>query len=178
MDIIKKRKITAFDIKNSYSSTKILDKYDFKKINLNSLLFQTGYLTIKELDIATGDIILDYPNKEVASSFSLHLLDELTSDNIDETYNLLYKMKKSFIENEIEEFIEYVNILFKNIPYLIVHKTEKYFHSLFYLVIKMLGFKIDAEVLTIKNRIDAIVKTDENIYIIEFKINQSAKVAI
>ncbi len=75
-------------------------------------------------------------------------------------------------------YIEYVNILFENIPYLIVHKTEKYFHSLFYLVIKMLGFKIDAEVLTIKNRIDAIVKTDENIYIIEFKINQSAKVAI
>ncbi len=87
-------------------------------------------------------------------------------------------MKKSFIENEIEEFIEYVNILFENIPYLIVHKTEKYFHSLFYLVIKMLGFKIDAEILTIKNRIDAIVKTEENIYIIEFKINQSAKVAI
>ena len=178
LDIIRKRKLTAFDIENTYSTTEILDKYDFTRININSLLFQTGYLTIKKIELATGDITLDYPNKEVASSFSFLMLSELTTENIDETNNLLYKMRKCFINNEIEEFIEYLNILLENIPNLIVHKTEKYFHSLFYLVIKMLGFYIEAEVLTIKSRIDAVIRTETNIYIIEFKINQSAEKAI
>ena len=56
--------------------------------------------------------------------------------------------------------------------------SEKYFHSLFYLVLKIIGYNIDAEVLTISGRIDAVVKTDDNIFILEFKINQSAKKAI
>lgn len=72
-----------------------------------------------------------------------------------------------------QEFSQVIN---NNCIY--VDKTEKYFHSLFYLVLKIIGYIIDAEVLTIKGRIDAVVKTDDNIFIIEFKINQSAKKAI
>ena len=41
-----------------------------------------------------------------------------------------------------------------------------------------MGYQIEAEILTIDGRIDAVVKTDDDIYIIEFKINQSAKKAI
>ncbi|OQY03120.1 MAG: hypothetical protein B6I20_05710 [Bacteroidetes bacterium 4572_117] len=178
MDIIKTRKLTAFDIDNSYSSSEILDRYDFEKINFNSLLFQTGYLTIKELDITNGELVLGYPNREIAQSFSFNMLSECTIGKLDETSNLLQKIKQSFNNNNIDEFIEYLNILFENIPYLIVDKSEKYFHSLFFLVIKILGYNIEAEVLSIKNRIDAVVKSKNNIYIIEFKINQSAKKAI
>ena len=178
LDLIRNKKFTAFDIENTYISTKILDNYNFKKINLISLLFQTGYLTIKEFDIATGDLMLSYPNKEVASAFSLHILSEFSTGQLDQTDSLLYKIRKNILNNEIEEFIEHLNILFENISNIIVHKTEKYFHSLFYLVIKMLGFNIEAEILTIKNRIDAVLKTETHIFIIEFKINQSAEKAI
>ncbi len=46
------------------------------------------------------------------------------------------------------------------------------------MIMKMLGFEIDVEIETIDGRIDAVVKTDDNIYIIEFKVNQSSDVAI
>ncbi len=49
---------------------------------------------------------------------------------------------------------------------------------MFYLVMKLIGFEIETEILTIDGRIDAVVKTDDHIYIIEFKINQAAKTAI
>ena len=68
--------------------------------------------------------------------------------------------------------------IIENIPNIIVHKIEKYFYLLFYLVVKMLGFYIEAEILTIRGRIDAVIKTETNIYVIEFKINQSAQKAI
>ncbi|MEA3452230.1 MAG: AAA family ATPase, partial [Bacteroidota bacterium] len=178
MDIIKTKKLTPFDIENTYISTEMLDKYDFNDIHFESLLFQTGYLTIKEYDILCGEITLDYPNKEVAKSFSAHILSELTSGELNKTDNLLHKIRRAFLANEIDKFIEYVNIMFRKIPYTILENKEKYFHSLFYLIIKILGFQIEAETLTIDGRIDAVVKTKSHIYIIEFKINQTAEKAI
>ena len=178
MEIIKEKKLIAYDVEHTYTTAKILDSYDFKNINLDSLLFQTGYLTIKEYDLATGEITLGYPNKEIDDSFSTHFLAEFTTGAIDVTEDLLHRIRRCFMKNDMEELIEHINTLFANIPYNLIEKTERYFHSLFYLVLKIIGFTIDAEILTIKGRIDAVVKTNEHIFIVEFKINQSAKKAI
>ncbi|OQX96323.1 MAG: hypothetical protein B6I20_14555 [Bacteroidetes bacterium 4572_117] len=178
MDIIKNKKITAFDIENSYTSSSLLDKYDFANINLNSLLFQTGYLTIKKIDIRTGRITLNYPNKEVEASFSQNIINVLTSGDVDLTQSLIYKIADNFSDNTIDKFINNINILFKNIPYSIIEDKESYYHSLFYLMMKMTGYQIEAEILEIDGRVDAVVKSEDNICIIEFKINQTAKKAI
>ena len=179
MDIIKEKKITAFDLEDdNKTSTDILDKYDFKNINLNSLLFQTGYLTIKSKNLRSGRIMLGYPNKEVEESFSKHIVVELTSGQIDRTQSLLYKIVDSFEDNTIYKFIKYLNVIFKNVPYKIIENTESYYHSLFYLLMKLTGYEIEAEIMTIDGRVDAVIKTETNIFIIEFKINQSAKTAI
>lgn len=178
MTIIKERNLTAFDIENTNSSTSILDKYDFTDIRFDSLLFQTGYLTIDTLNITNGRIKLNYPNREVAEAFSEHIVATLSNAGFSKTENLLFDIGESFTNNEMDKFIKYLNTLFKNIPYSLIDDKEKYFHSLFYLVMKMVGFEIDAEILTIDGRIDAVVKTDNTIYIIEFKINQSAQKAI
>ncbi len=178
IELIKKRNLTAFDMENRSTNNTILDKYDFKKIDLNALLFQTGYLTIESIDEMTGKIKLAYPNKEVAQSFSHNILAELSCTPEDETISLLFKIEDNFTENKIGKFIENVGELLKTIPYTLVEKSEKYFHSLFFLILKLIGFHIDTEILTIDGRIDAVVKTDNHIFIIEFKINQSASQAI
>ncbi len=175
---IKKRKVLPYRLEKEVISTETLDKYEIDNITLLPLLFQTGYLTIKKHDLATNEYELSYPNNEVARSFSKHFLAEHTTGKYDITDSLLYKIRRSFVDNDIEELIENLNILFENIPYTLVERSEKYFHSLFFLVIKIIGFIIEAETLTIKGRIDAVVKTKDNIYIIEFKINQSADKAI
>ena len=178
MDIIKEQKLTPFDIEHTYTSTEILDKYDFKNIKLSSLLFQTGYLTIESINLRNRRIKLHYPNNEVEEAFSKHILAKLADAYLDRTDSLLFKIADSFSDNTIEKLIQFLNTLFKNIPYSIIEDKESYFHSLFYLVMKLTNYQIDAEVLTIDGRIDAVVKTDTDIYIIEFKINQSAKKAV
>ncbi len=179
LKLIREKNYTPFDLEKSHISTKILDKYEIKNMSLLPLLFQTGYLTIKHKDLRTRRITLDYPNFEVEEAFSVHLLSEFTIGKVDKTEMLVFDMIDSFAENKTEEFIEYVNYLLREIPYTIAenHK-ENYYHSLFYLIMKMIGLNIDAEILTIDGRIDAAVRTDENIFIIEFKINQSAQKAI
>jgi hypothetical protein len=59
------RKFDRFDVENSVIDSSMLDKYDIENLALIPLLFQTGYLTIKKLDSMTGEMVLDYPNKEV-----------------------------------------------------------------------------------------------------------------
>ncbi len=178
IEIIKRQGITAFDIDNRTTNSSILNKYDFKNINLTSLLFQTGYLTIESINEQSDRIKLSYPNKEVEQSFSQNILADTSCTPEDETISLIFDIEDNLVANKIDDFIENINDLFKNIPYTLVEKSEKYFHSLFFLVIKLVGFHIDTEVLTINGRIDAVVKTEDNIFIIEFKINQSAKLAI
>ena len=96
------------------------------------------------------------------------MLSKLTIDQTDTASNILYDIKNAFKSDEIDELIEHINILFENMPSILIHKTEKYFHSLFFLIIKMIGFDVDAEILTMKSRIDAVVKNKNNIYIVEF----------
>lgn len=175
---IKHEHYTAFDIENRTVNLSLLDKYDLQNMSLIPLLFQTGYLTIKSYDIFRNTLVLDYPNKEVADSFTTHILAELTLGKLDKTDMLLVDIVKSFDNHEMNKFISLINILFKNIPYTLIEEKENFFHSLFYMVMKLIGYKIESEILTIDGLIDAVIKTDQKIYIIEFKIDQSAEKAI
>jgi hypothetical protein len=178
MQKIKDEQYTAFDIEKRKIDHGLLDKYSIENMSLLPLLFQTGYLTIKEYDIFQNTIVLDYPNKEVADSFTRHILSELTIGKMDKSNMLLDDMGDAFDQEDIDKFISQLNILFKNIPYSIIENKEKYFHSIFYMVMKLIGYKIECEILTIDGRIDAVVLTEKNIFIIEFKIDQDADAAI
>ena len=169
---------TPFDIEKKETDVGLLEKYNLKNLSFFPLLFQTGYLTIKKYDIFDGTIILDYPNKEVAKSFSMHILTELTSGNHDKTNVLVVDFAKAISNLEIEKVIKNINHLFKVIPYTLLDDKEKFYHSIFYTVLKLLGVRIESEILTIDGRIDAIVKTETAIIVIEFKIDQSADVAL
>ena len=175
---IKNEHYTSFDIENKVINPGLLDKYDLKNMSLIPLLFQTGYLTIKKWDIFDNLITLDYPNKEVADSFTTHTLAELTIGALDKTDMLLVEIVETFNSHNIQKFISHINTLFRNIPYTLIDEKEKYFHSVFYMVMKLVGFRIETEILTIDGRIDAVIKTKDKIYIIEFKINQDAGKAI
>ena len=176
--LIKEKKYTAFELQNTTIFRGDLDKYEITNISLIPLLFQTGYLTIKSVNLKKGTITLDYPNKEVERSFSIHLLADLSDGKTDKTSSMLVDISEALENNSIEKFIELINILFKGIAYTIVDTKEKYFHSIFHIIVKLLGITIESEVLTIDGRIDAVVFTDDYIYIIEFKAGYDSKKAI
>lgn len=55
---------------------------------------------------------------------------------------------------------------------------EKYYQTIFYLLFKLIGLRVSAEVRTNDGRIDAVVETEHSIYLFEFKLNQDAEVAL
>lgn len=176
--LIKNQNYTTFDIAEITVSKGSFDKYEVHDISIIPLLFQTGYLTIKEINYKDNTVHLDYPNKEVASAFSLHLLSYIINRKTASTSTFIIEMINSLRENNINEFIDLINAIFEGIPYSLVDNKEKYFHSYFHLIIKMIGFTIESEILTIRGRIDSVLCTEKYIYIIEFKLNQDPLKAI
>ena len=82
---------------------------------------------------------------------------------------------------EAQDFIECFKILFKDIAYPIhpskgasISNMERYYHSMFYLVLRLLGHNIQAEVLTSRGRIDPVITTERFIYVVEFKLGDAA----
>ena len=144
------------------------------KKSYNSLLYQSGYLTIKssfEEDIAE----FDFPNEEVRKAFSKILLSLYIGEKNEfkGAYALVYLR-----EGKIDEFIATVKSVFAFIPSDIKSKYESAYQIGFCCMMRSIGAQIRAEEPTNKGRIDAVIETRKYVYIIEFKVNSSADVAI
>jgi len=152
--------------------------YEVENLAITPLLYQTGYLTIKDYDAEKRKYTLSYPNQEVEESFLLWLIStySYTERSLNETY--LWEIVDALEDNDLDTVFDVLDIFFANIPYDIQIKHEKYYHSIFYLIFMLIGFRTNAEVRTNKGRIDAVVELDQHIYLFEFKLDQSAKIAM
>ena len=165
----------AFDLSDlsSYDIVELVGENVSKK-SYNSLLYQSGYLTIKssfEEDIAE----FDFPNEEVRKAFSKILLPLYIGEKNEfkGAYALVYLR-----EGKIDEFISTVKSVFAFIPSNIKSKYESAYQIGFCCMMRSIGAQIRAEEPTNKGRIDAVIETRKYVYIIEFKVNSSADVAI
>lgn len=154
------------------------DHHEVTRPNLIPLLFQTGYLTIDHYDEATQNYHLKFPNQEVKRSFFNHLLmgfTELDESNLTTHFRTL---AKSLAEKNLKDFFEALNILFAEIPYSLHIAKESYYHSLIYLVLRSLKFKVESETPSSLGKLDMVVFQDHKIFIFEFKFNGSAQEAV
>ena len=152
--------------------------YSIKHLQLIPLLFQTGYLTIKEKK-ANDLYVLNYPNSEVRNSLLQNIIGFLAHTDYSYSTPTVIHLREAFENNKLEHLIRLIKSIFKNIPNQIFKaKGEFYYHSLIYLVFFYLGEYIESEINTNDGRLDAVVKTTHYIYILEFKLDESGQVAL
>ena len=152
--------------------------YEIDKIPLIPLLWQTGYLTIDRYNPETDNYKLRYPNKEVRDSFFNHFLSTLSQTNIAALKNFIREFDKALREKNLEEFFKILKTFYANIPYTIQLSYEKYYQTIFYIILRLIGSNIDVEITTNEGRIDAIIGTANTVYIFEFKLNKTADEAL
>lgn len=148
------------------------------------LMYQTGYLTIKETDTsgATPLYLLGFPNEEVRISLFNVLLSSYTNHHI-RTDAITQSLEKALKNKRPHEFMKQMQAFFRLIPYDIcpytaVPQREAYYQSIFYTALTVMGFNIQVELATNIGRIDATVTTENTIFIIEFKLNKTAEAAL
>jgi hypothetical protein len=153
--------------------------FEVEKLNLMALMYQTGYLTIKDYDEKTQIYTLSYPNREVKESFLESLSNYFSCANVSyDAGSFVSKLASAFGKNDLDRVFEVLNTFYSNINYDIKIKREKYYQTVFYLLFTLLGYHISVESRTNKGRMDAVIKTDTHIYVIEFKLDKTAEKAL
>ncbi len=155
---------------NNELSADAFSSYEIENLEVLPLLFQTGYLTIKNYDKQMRLYELGYPNFEVNNAFTERLIKTFSCLEPGMAEGYIVKLIRSLHSNDLENFFEVLRIFFANIPYTIQLKQEKYYQTIFYLIFSLLGLRIQAEVTTNRGRIDAVVELKESVYIFEFKL--------
>ncbi len=142
------------------------------------LLYQSGYLTIRDYDEELEQFILDYPNEEVESSFSRALLEQYTQASSELSRSLYTRLPRSLIKGEPEQALEVLRRFFASIPYDLIQKRENYYQTAIHLIFTMLGLNCRSEVRISSGRIDTLVETKNFVYCFEFKLDGSAEEAL
>ncbi|MDZ7879675.1 MAG: AAA family ATPase [Saprospiraceae bacterium] len=179
--LIKQMKIqTIFNVENVSVNTTQLEKYNIENITLIPLLFQTGYLTVKEKNTMTGDMILDYPNKEVRESMYQFLIDDLSyNPHRTHTGMTIKDLQQALVSKNLAKARDIINALLAALPYeAYKNQSEGFYHGLLHLIFSYLGMFIQSEPHLSHGRADVIVETLTDVFIFEFKFNKTAQEAI
>lgn len=178
--LVKKLKeARLFELNNLHTNDLVLESYALDNLELRSLLFQTGYLTIKKMDPSRGTYILGYPNREVEQALSRHLIGALLQRSPVDATRPIIQLEEAFLHCQPEGVVTVIQAMLKDVPsHLLQDGKEYFYHALVHLHFRYLGFFIQSEVHTSDGRMDAVVHTDSHVYLLEFKIDQSAAVAI
>ncbi len=173
------RKRFNYKLEKTEVNDTILDSFrleKFDELDVDSILLQTGYLTIKEIT-PFSTFILDYPNKEVKKAFGQFLLSEYTHTPVTAPYGA--HILKALHNNNLADVIGIINNLIQAVPdQNYIKDEEKFFHAIIHLIFTMVGSDPRTEMHTPIGRMDTVVITPNRIFLFEFKMNETAKEAI
>jgi hypothetical protein len=175
--LIRERKFEIGNLKNIEANILTFDSNRLDKIEPLNLLFQTGYLTItsKRYLYEIEEFILNFPNFEVKTSFFSFLLGDITDSQPSEALSRGLKLRYSLETENIEQFKIILESLFAQIPSNLYIAEERFYHSLFIMIMYLSGIEVDSEVSTNIGRIDGVIEFSDKVYILEFKFNRPAE---
>ena len=142
------------------------------------IIYQSGYLTIKDYDEEFKFYTLDYPNEEVEEGFTNYLLPYYTHINKGQNAMFIGSFVRDLRNGKPEDFMKRMETMFYDTDYKIVGDAELYFQNAFYLITKLLGFYTEVERTISNGRIDMVAMTKDYIYIFEFKYDKNADVVL
>lgn len=164
---------------NLTASGEMIASFGNGESNVIAAMYQSGYLTIKGYQ--DGYYYLGFPNEEVSGGFTQMLLPNyvgsITSDRKDLD---LVKLKRYIIADDVESFMSQIQLIMGQIPFENneVKQIEANFRNMIYLMIRFSGFKVAVELPVLGGRVDVFFETDNRVYVIECKRDQSADDAL
>lgn len=142
------------------------------------LIYQSGYLTIKDFDKEFKIYRLGFPNDEVRYGFLNFLVPYYTPITDDQKNFYIGRFVQELRKGDIDAFMQRFEAFFADFPYELNDKTERHYQVVVYLIFKLMGQFTQAEVHSAKGHADATVQTPDYVYIFEFKLNGTAEDAL
>lgn len=178
VELLKKTDFKLDDFSNLEVSQEDLDSIHQADINPIPVLFQSGYLTIKEANEEFDLYLLDFPNEEVRQGFVKFLLPYYVYCKQSQQKTIVSKFVTSLRNGDADTFMRLLQSLMSGTPYELIRELENHYQNVMYIITRLMGFYIQAEYRTSNGRIDLLIGTDKYVYIIELKFNGTAAEAL
>ena len=156
----------------------VINSIDPSSQNPIPVIYQSGYLTICGYDEEFELYSLGFPNKDVEHGFTRFLIPYYTPMTENNGPSTIYQLVRDMRSGNVEAFMQRLQAIFADTDYRIVGQRELYFQNAVAVIFKMLGFNVQTERPANGGRMDMVVKTQTNIYVIEFKIDKTADAAL
>jgi len=173
--LLLERRFPIPELEEMITGEELISSFDVDFIEPEPLLFQAGYLTVKECEKYPGGVLyhLSYPNKEVRVSLNRTILSYYT--NSTRPSRLTREVYEALRVGDLSQFGEVLKSLFASIPFDWYRKNnlseyEGYYGSVVYSFLQGVGFDIVAEDVTSKGRLDLAIRVGEKVYLLEFKV--------
>lgn len=141
------------------------------------MLYQSGYVTIKKSD--GFDYILGFPNEEVRVSFIKGLAPYYTKKNATENNSVIQRTMRAFRMHDVDTAMQMLRSFFSSIPYNAEKQDENHYKTIFYLIFTLAtDYVVRTEQCSAAGRCDALIETEDTIYLFEFKLDGTAEDAI
>jgi Predicted AAA-ATPase/PD-(D/E)XK nuclease superfamily len=177
----RKQKITMEEMENIRTGSDLLEDANLKEFYSLSLLFQSGYLTIKKAEKKGWTILysLGFPNQEVREAFASYVLAEYVGKDWSEVgFTISSQLRNHLEDEELKEAFQIFAPVIASVGYDITKHTEGYFHTIMHVLMYSSGLTTFSELQSAEGRLDTICMASTAIYIFEFKINSTAKTAL
>ena len=150
-----------------------------RMVSLIPLLYQSGYLTIKDY-ISEEDIyILDIPNKEIRIGLMETLLPNYVQSGVGETSLAgIAKMYRALRHDDLDGMLRQLQQFLLTVPYCDNTNYEGHYQQMLYVIFSLLGRYVDVEVRTATGRVDMVMQAFGKLYLFELKLNRSAAAAM
>lgn len=192
VESIRNRGINPQSLEEIVVDDAFFEKFSLKDLAMPGLLFQTGYLTIKEVEteIYETHYYLGYPNLEVRKSMMRNMAEAFTYQNSSRVAESLIKMQQGLKKGNLPLFFDQLTIILSNLKYNwqppkqyktqteLLQMWEGYFHAVMYILMAYMQMSVQAEVSHHKGRLDLIAETDGFLYLMEFKLDEPIEDAI
>ena len=147
---------------------------------ITPLLYQSGYVTIKEYDPETRIYTLDIPNKEIKVGLFDNLLPNYVDGVSAERGNVaIAKMSLLIGKRNMDGALHLLQDFLGTVPYCNVTNYEGHYQQMLFIIFTLLtNYLVDVEVHTPRGRVDIVLLTKTDLYVVELKLNKSAQAAM
>ena len=167
------------DIKNVEASACDFDAPTESATSIVPLLYQSGYLTIKDYNSEFDYYTLDLPNREVRIGLTRSLIPSYITPNTLVVNNTARRMAQFLAKGDIDGALALLQQFLLTVPYCNDANTEGHYQQVLYIIFNLVtGYFTDVEVRTATGRGDMVMRTGKSLYLFELKLNKSAEAAM
>ena len=178
IEMMRKFKVVPSEIGSRRLPEEEFDAPAEQLMSIVPLLYQSGYLTIKQYNALSGLYTLDIPNNEIRIGLMANLLPNYVNRYTGAGRTTIGDMCEHIIKDEFEEALVLLQNYLLTVPQCDNTNYEGHYQQLLYVLFSLLGYQVDVEVHTATGRVDLVMRTSYALYLIELKINSTADAAM